>query len=134
MYALLLKLLAKLWKNPKLIGMIAVVGVIIGLAIALWLTHADLQDAQQKLAKASVERDAAVNALNKQNAAIDKLKATAAAQADALAAAERQAQQVKVVYRDRIKTIKQTVVPKDCKAAVDWARDQALQLSDVWSG
>ncbi|HET7588072.1 MAG TPA: hypothetical protein VFL45_08340 [Gammaproteobacteria bacterium] len=133
-----LKLLKKcfvyLFKNPKVLGLLIVAAVIGGLGWSLWLTRSDLQAANQKIASLKAERDTAVAALNKQNEAIDLLRQAKASQAEALAEAADRAQQVKVVYRDRVKTIEKAVVPKECKAAVDWARDQALDLSESWGG
>jgi len=80
------------------------------------------------------ERGQLLAELESQNQAVEHWQQEAAAQAQAVAAAERRATQVRGRVAARVAALQQAPVPAGCDDAVRWAAAQAAAIVTAWEG
>lgn len=100
--------------------------------LAYWWQGLALEDAQQDLATCAVERAAAAAALKEQNRAVADLQAVGDKQQSEILEARAVADRARGEYLALARSIQGDSVPRECEAAVGWAREKTGELLDAW--
>ena len=111
--------------------------LVVALAITSILAWGYSQRAQAAAARAELAQVGYVScraAVERQAAALDDWREAALAAEVRAGAAEQQAGQVRIEYRDRVRVIERDAPPADtsCPEAVAWAAGQYQQLAGRW--
>jgi len=126
MFDLIIGLITGTYGKQIVIGIIIALLLIIGgLGVTLWVQNA-------RLDAANARYNTIGDKLAIQNSAVNKWRAEAEKQKSKVQSAAKKAEKIKVVTIERIEFITKTPVPASCPEAVRWGAERAMEFNTRW--